>query len=310
MPEKTEPVKRGNSAGFKFFELVIRYMGVVHARRIAAIVCFYYVLFDRRAVKSAEPVIRHLHPDCGIFSFYLRVWRLFSSQAGMLVDRAANSMGLFEFKHTFEKYDSLVQMHSSATCGTVVVCSHFGNWQLSLDTGGEKNFTINVLVNQEMNEAVRKSLKLNQPLSNLNFIFTDGLGSGMLEVASVLCRNEIVFLMGDRPYGAPVVEVDFLGEKAYFPYSAYVIAAKTSSLVLTMFVCYDKVKGIYRVECGEPVFPVSGGRKVSAQESYAPYVQAYARELESYMRKYPEQAFLFSDVWTGHDKNNKNTVQE
>ncbi|MEI8245543.1 MAG: lysophospholipid acyltransferase family protein [Lentisphaerota bacterium] len=288
-------VKRGNNFGFIFFHFVLRTAGLKHARRMAAVICVYYLLFDWGAIKRAMPYVRRLKPDAGFFKHMAFIYRIFVNQAWILLDRAAFNDGLISFDPASTGYETFAGLAEQHATGVVLLGAHFGNWQLASEGLKKLGCRINIVMSPETNPAVKTHLKINSAAGNIAYIFTDGPDHGCVEIASALCAGEVVCLMGDRAYGADTVGVQFLGETAGFPYSAWIIAAKTSSAVIPFFVCKHRDRG-YHVRCDDPVYPVLE-RGQAVAESVQPLVQQYVRSLEEVICEYPEQCFIFSDVW-------------
>ena len=288
-------VKRGNNFGFMFFNFALRTAGLKHARRMASVICVYYLLFDWAAVKRAMPYARRIMPDAGFFKRLAFIYRIFVNQAWMLLDRAAFNAGLIQFTHTSTGYDTFAGLAEQHTAGVILLGAHFGNWQLAVEGLKKLDCRVNIVMSPETNPAVKTHLKINSAAGNIAYIFTDGPDHGCVEIASALCACEVVCLMGDRAYGADTVEVEFLGAKAGFPYSAWLIAAKTASAVIPFFVCKHRESG-YHVRCDNPVYPEME-RKQAAAETVQSWVGQYVRSLEEVIREYPEQCFIFSDVW-------------
>ncbi len=288
-------VKRGNNFGFMFFNFALRTAGLKHARRMAAVICVYYLLFDWAAVKRAMPYARRIMPDADFFKRLAFIYRIFVNQAWMLLDRAAFNAGLIPFTHTSTGYDTFAGLAERHTAGVILLGAHFGNWQLAVEGLKKLDCRVNIVMSPETNPAVKTHLKINSAAGNIAYIFTDGPDHGCVEIASALCSGEVVCLMGDRAYGADTVEVEFLGAKAGFPYSAWLIAAKTASAVIPFFVCKHRERG-YHVRCDNPVYPEME-RKQAAAETVQPWVGQYVRSLEEVIREYPEQCFIFSNVW-------------
>ncbi|OGV37385.1 MAG: hypothetical protein A2020_15005 [Lentisphaerae bacterium GWF2_45_14] len=289
--------KRGNESGFVFFIAVLRLFGIKHARRFAAMVCFYYLLFDWSAVRKSLPYVRHAYPGAGFLKRLFRIHKLFYSQACMLLDRSSFLCGLTDFDHDCSGYEIFRHLAEETDEGVLLLGAHFGNWQLAVEGLKSLNCNVNIVVHEETNEAAKRYLEINSEDSNINYIFTNNMAHGSLEIASALCNGEVVCLMGDRSYGSETIEVDFFGDKAFFPYSAFAIAAKTESPVIPLFICKDWESERYLVIGSETMRPV----KVSGTpmtEWVRPWVQEYAKQLEMMIIKHPEQCFLFTDIWT------------
>lgn len=288
-------MKRGNSFGFMFFYFALRVVGLKHARRLAAIVCCYYLVFDWQAVKRTMPYVRHLMQGSCFLKHMKFTYSLFVSQAWMLLDRIAFNVGIISFDFTSTTYEILSNLAEKKDIGVILLGAHFGNWQLAVEGLKKLDCKVNIVMSPETNPAVKKYLKLNSSSENITYIFTDGPDHGSVAIASALCSCEVVCLMGDRAYGADTVKVEFLGESAYFPYSVWVIAAKTQSAVIPFFVCKSKELG-YHVWGDKPIYPQIKCKK-TVIETVKPWVNQYVKSLERVIQEYPEQCFIFSDVW-------------
>lgn len=293
--QKISNVKRGNGFGFLFFYFALRLVGLKHAKRMAAFICFYYLIFDWPAVRRTMPYVRHLMPNAGFFKRMNFTYSIFVSQAWMLLDRAAFNIGLISFNHTSTGYDTFSELAKKKEFGVVLLGAHFGNWQLAIEGLKKLDCKVNIVMSPETNPAVKKHLKINSADGNISYIFTDGPDHGCVEIASALCSGEVVCLMGDRAYGADTVKVEFLGESAYFPYSAWAIAAKTQSAVISFFTFKHKKLG-YHVWGDIPIYPQIKCKGMVI-ETVQPWVNQYVKSLEKMIKECPEQCFIFSDVW-------------
>jgi predicted LPLAT superfamily acyltransferase len=158
MPQNNK--RRGNHAGFMFFVVALRLFGVSHARRMAAIVCIYYLLFDWGAVRRALPYICHISPDSGFWGRLWLTYHLFISQAWMLLDREAYLDGIGRFEHVYHGYDTFEKLIEQQQSGTILLGGHIGNWQLAVEALKDINKTINIVVHKEANEANRKQIDI------------------------------------------------------------------------------------------------------------------------------------------------------
>jgi predicted LPLAT superfamily acyltransferase len=114
----------------------------------------------------------------------------------------------------------------------------------------------------------------------------------------VLKDGNIVSIMGDRKYGFEALEVSFLNDKAYFPFGAFSLAASSNCPVVVLLSA--KLPGNnYIVDTSHIIYPRYNSNQ-NKREQLKVYVQEFADILEKYAVQYPEQCFLFHDVW---DKN-------
>lgn len=294
--DKTGPRKRGNRTGFWFFEMFIRISGLRGAYGFLYFVCLYYLIFDRHAVSSALPYINRRFPDSGMLTRNFHAYRLFISQGRQLVDRLAaivSKKQLFDIK--LNGYDKLMALFQKSDKGVILLTSHFGNWQIALTSLNKLGKRVYLLMREEENPAVKESLNVGNEKGDIRIISPEQAFGGVIEIMNVLKKGHVVSIMGDRNYGAKAFKIDFLGEKAFFPFSAFAIAAAAECPVVILIAAKDSAYS-YTVDVTNILVPCckSSGKR---NEQLIPWVQEYANILEKYIQKYPYQCFLFHDIW-------------
>lgn len=295
---KIQAHKRGNALGFWFFKTSVRCFGLRGAYGLLYFVCVHYLLFDRPAVRSALAYLRRRFPE---HRPWRRVWdtyRLFISQGRNLIDRYALIAGAVTFRTQVEGEAALCELLKDPG-GFVLVTAHVGNWQAVMSYLRRFRRKVNLVMRPEDNPAVQESLRLGESEQMLGIISPEGYLGGVVEAMNALGRGEVVSLMGDRSYGFSAVEVDFLGDRAAFASGAFHLAAVAECPVMVLLSAktgtYD-----YRLE----VAAVSRPRYqpgIPKREQLRGWVQEFAARLECYLVKYPEQCFLFHDIWRKSD---------
>lgn len=293
--------KRGNALGVWFFKIFLQLFGLSGAYRLLFIVCSYYLIFDWVVVSRALTYINKRFPGCGFFKGRRHVFRLFLSQGRCLIDRYAliSKRSLFDIQ--LRGSDSLVPLASNVGQGFILLMTHIGNWQVSLTTISELKKTVYLLMRPEDNSAIKDSLAINQENGPVRIISPEQYLGGVIEIMTVLSEGNIVSMMGDRGYGSNVIDVDFLGEKAWFPCSAFTIAAAANCPVVVLL-STKTGKQEYKVDAAKVMRP-SFRKGSDKRQQLRGWVQKYAILLESYVMKYPYQCFLFHDIWKKEVKN-------
>lgn len=303
---KNKTRNRGNKLGFKFFELSLHLFGLRGTYGFLYIVCLYYLLFDRSAVFSALSYIERRFPNSSFFTKYLHVYKLFVSQGKQLVDRhaAVAEEGIFDIQ--LKGYDKLVAVLRNSSQGIILLTSHIGNWQIALTKLNCIKRRIHLLMLPERNEAVQRSLRVHSEQDHIKIISPEKYLGGVIEIMNVLKKGDIVSIMGDRRYGAKGVEVSFIGDKAWFPYSAFTIAAAAGCPIVVL----SSVKisnRRYIVDVSKILYPHYNGRKNKRRQLQI-WVQQFAALIEKFTKRYPYQSFLFHDVWTEKDVNQDSII--
>lgn len=295
MPEKIRVKKRGNALGFQIFMISTKLFGLRGAYGLLYIVCTYYLLFDRAAVTGALAYTKRRFKREGFFKKYWRVYMLFVNQGKALIDRYAVASGYEGFTFQLKGFDSVRKIVNQNKKGCVLLTSHVGNWQVALSCLKELNKNIYLVMRPEDNVAVKKYLKVDSEEAKIKIISPEQDYGGAIEITEKINNGDVVSIMGDRKYGFPSLDVDYLGDKAGFPFGAFSIAASLGCPIIILLTAKLSHRE-YVVDFNNVIKPGYEGRKGKRQQ-LEKYVQQYASILDDYAKKYPYQCFLFADIW-------------
>ncbi|HNW39994.1 MAG TPA: lysophospholipid acyltransferase family protein [Candidatus Omnitrophota bacterium] len=295
---KINPKKRGNRLGFWCFKVLLKFSGLPGAYALLYFVCLHYLIFDRNVRLKALSYIRRRFPHYNFFKSRLAVYRLFVSQGKQLVDRAAILGGKNLFDIQLKGYEQLSRLLDDKNQGFVLLTAHLGNWQIALTTLKKMAKPVYLVMRPEDNQAVKESLNIDAQDSFIKIISPEGYLGGVVESMQVLKEGGIVSIMGDRKYGFEAVEIEFLKDKAYFPFGAFSLAASSNCPIVVLLSV--KLPGNkYSVDVSHILYPRYNSSR-NKKEQLKVFVQQFADILNDYVEKYPYQCFLFHDVW---DKN-------
>jgi predicted LPLAT superfamily acyltransferase len=280
--------KRGNALGLAWFRMLVRLGGLRTAYAMLYPVCLHYALFDRTAVRSALPYIRHRFVGLSRFGQWLAAYRIFLEQGRMLIDRHAALARPALVDITIDA-DAETQLRSLAFEGGILLMSHAGNWQAAIPTLALLGKPVHLVMALETNAAVAKTLKVNDGHGAVNVIDAAQFMEAAPKIVNALNAGEIVSFMGDRSYGAADAPVPFLGGTARFPVAAFRIAASTGKPVCFLFVPRTG-RGRYLVQVPATVTP-------HGRADITPCLTRYAEALEAFAQAHPHQCFPFADLW-------------
>jgi lauroyl/myristoyl acyltransferase len=220
---------------------------------------------------------------------------LFVSQGKQLIDRFAILSGRSLFDISLKGYDELVALLSKNNQGFILLTAHVGNWQIALTTLKKMNKPVYLMMRPEDNPAVKESLNIDSEDSFIKIISPEGYLGGVLEAMNVLKGGGILSIMGDRKYGFESLGVSFLKDEAHFPFGAFSIAAASNSPIVVLL-CAKLPGRRYIVDVSNIIYPRYNSPK-DKKEQLRGYLQEFAGILEKYTLEYPDQCFLFHDVW-------------
>ncbi len=294
MPETIEKTPRGNAIGFWFFKIFLRFGGLYAAYMLLLGVSLHYWLFDKKTVKSSTAYLKRRFPLDSKAVIRLKVYKLIFNQGKQLIDRAAHTAGIVKFDINFMGRDILNEIIASKK-GFILLTAHAGNWQLAMTELNMLEKKIFLVILDENNNAVRKALNINDDNSIFGIISPEQHLGGIVPVVKELNCGNAVSYMGDRPYGFESVKIDFMGDKAHFPYGAFAIAAATKVPIVTALASKTGLK-TYKVDFTniiKPEYKSRANKKMQLTE----WVQEYADILNNFFQEYPYHCFLFHDVW-------------
>lgn len=293
--EKPVSRKRGNRIGFWFFEMFIRIFGLYGAYGLLYFVSLYYIIFDKEAVSSASSYIEKRFPASGYFKKYFHIYKLFISQGRQLIDRLSvvcSKKDIFDIR--INGYEKLANILKNSDRGLILLTSHFGNWQIALTALNKLGKKVFLLMRKEDNQALKDFLNVGYEEGDINIISPEQAFGGVIEIMNALGKGHVVSIMGDRRYGSKASKVKFLGDYAYFPFSAFAIAASAECPVVVLLAAKVSVYE-YAVNVTNILYPRCGGRKKDIE--LVPWIQEYAGILEDFTNIHPYQCFLFHDIW-------------
>lgn len=200
--------------------------------------------------------------------------------------------------------------------GLIILSAHVGSWQTAL-AGLQFGVRVNIVqprdgldrdlhVFEHNNGPNRMPARppnwSNARAASYRFIDPRGSFGGFLDIRAALQKGEIVCLMGDRlmPGEKTTLEGVFLGQKALFPGSAYLLASATGAPAAVIF---SRRSGECAAECGlAAVFRVPA-RVGKRPESLEPYAKTFIAALEDYCQREPYQFFNFHNIWRTEEDN-------
>jgi KDO2-lipid IV(A) lauroyltransferase len=176
--------------------------------------------------------------------------------------------------------------------GVIFVSIHFGNFEL----GGARisdEIPLNVIADELENQRLMDLLVGNRAHKNITLLSPDGAAK---KVLGALRRNEMVGLMmdlGPRAQAFDTVDADFFGTPTAFPAVAASLA-RVSGAPIVVSACVRRTDNTFT---GIALPPIFVGRTKQAADDVQHATQAIARGLEGFVRRWPDQWYIFRPMW-------------
>jgi KDO2-lipid IV(A) lauroyltransferase len=176
--------------------------------------------------------------------------------------------------------------------GVIFVSIHFGNFEL----GGARiadDVPLNVIADDLENQRLMDLLVGNRAHKNITLLSPDGAAK---KVLGALRRNEMVGLMmdlGPRAQAFDTVVAEFFSTPTAFPAVAASLARVSGAPIVVAAV----VRQPDNTFTGIALPPIFVERTRQAAEDVQHATQAIARGLESFVRRWPDQWYIFRPMW-------------
>ena len=280
----------------RFFYNMIRLGGRRGAYFWVYIVVFWYVLFYASVRRNCGHYLSRRFPErSGRFQRFADCYRLVCTFAKVLVDRAAiGILGKDAYQVTFPDREAFLELLGEDK-GMILVNSHVGCWQVAVAALDFIDRPISMLMKKphELDQHYFEHSGEEAPFAVIDP--EQGMGA-VMDMMGVLKRREVLAVMGDRVFGndTNTVDVDFLGEKVRFPFSAYKLAAAMGAPI-AVFMSHKSGPNSYELRLARVIrVPEGTGRK---DVEFGTWVSEFAGTLEKYCQDHPWQFFDFYDLW-------------
>ena len=176
--------------------------------------------------------------------------------------------------------------------GVIFVSIHFGNFEL----GGARisdEIPLNVIADELENQRLMDLLVGNRAHKNITLLTPDGAAKKVLQA---LRRNEMVGLMmdlGPRAQAFDTVDAEFFGTPTAFPAVAANLA-RVSGAPIVVSACVRHRDNTFTGIAQAPIFVE---RTKQATQDVQQATQAIARGLEGFVRRWPDQWYIFRPMW-------------
>lgn len=259
-------------------------------------VVLYYVICRPSIRRRSDAYLHRKFPSQSQFMRVVNCYRMFLEMGRVLVDRAIlGIMGPDKMSFTIHGRQELLDLVKEGR-GFIMLMSHVGCWQVAVSALNFLQIPVNLLLEQEEGNIDRHYFEYAGVTCPIQIIDPGSYLGGTLQMLDVLKKGEVLCMMGDRVFGSEKssLQVNFLGQSAPFPFSAFKIASAAGAPVVVFF-SYKTGYDSYALKVSRIIHvPKNLGRSA---ESYRDYVTQFVSELERYTREYPHQFFNFYNMW-------------
>jgi KDO2-lipid IV(A) lauroyltransferase len=176
--------------------------------------------------------------------------------------------------------------------GAIVITAHLGNWELGGVVIGVLGYSFWVVAMAHKNKKVNDFFNFQRETKGIHVI---PLGKAVRQCLKVLGENRIVGLVADRDFTEKGAVVDFFGRPTIFPEGPAAFSLNTGAEIVPGFMLRNDDES-FTLRFEEPVRFTPAGDK---RQDIIGLISRYKLIYEDYIRRYPEQWFMFKRFWVG-----------
>ena len=176
--------------------------------------------------------------------------------------------------------------------GAIILSAHIGNWEMGGVAMALAGYSIGAVALPHRHKAVDDFFNSQREGKGMKVI---PVGKAVRECLNLLRENKLIALLGDRGFGEKGMVMDFFGKPTALPKGPAAISLKSGAALVPGFVFRNKddtctLKFEKAIE-----FSPSGNKDADIKT----LIVKYKSVIEEYIRKYPEQWFMFPMFWLG-----------
>lgn len=304
--------KAGSLWQIRFVFSLYRMLGFKRISFILHPLVLGFLLFSPGSRRVSKEFLQRRAGILGIGKVkFADIYQHFYSFAYLLIEKLAAWAGDFhdsDLVYESPDIDLLVEQLGDGK-GAVILCSHMGNIELLRAlavTDSPKrvqDLTINSIVDFAGTSKFNKVLEEINPSSMVRLISARDMGADtIIHLKDCLNRGELVIIAGDRTSAknpGKTCPVEFLGQAAWFPQGAFVLASLMEAPIYHMYAVREfdhDFSSNYHFIVHKAQVDFTGSRR-ERMSKIKDLVQEYAQHLEKLCLQHPYQWYNFFDFW-------------
>ncbi len=250
----------------------------------------YFLAFrDRKFVRAN---LRVIFPDRPIREIHKISRLVFRNFAKYLVDFFRfEKLGLEYIKRNI-KLENINNFDEALAGGkgVVVLTAHLGNWELGGVVIAQLGYPFWAVALPHKNRKVNEFFVHQRNIKGVKVI---AMGKAFRSCIAEIKNNHMVALVGDRDFSEKGIVIDFFGKPMHFPEGPAALSLMTGAPLVPGFMLRNPDDS-FTLRIEKPIeFSPSGDKS----KDLAGLVTAYKKILEDYIRRYPEQWYVFRQFW-------------
>lgn len=174
--------------------------------------------------------------------------------------------------------------------GVIAVTAHLGNWELAGAAVALLGYPVWAVALPHKDKKVNDFFNSQRASKGITVI---PLGKAVRRCLSLLADNKLIALVGDRDFTEKGAVVEFFGRPSFFPVGPAAFHFRTGAAIVPAFMLRNE-NGGFTLKVERPIRSDSGENRA---EDTVNLINRYKAIIEDYVRKYPDQWYMFQRFW-------------
>lgn len=280
---------RGGLYGYKIFNFILSTFGLGFAYFILYFVAFYFLFFGGRSTKASFDYFKNIQGQ-GTLTAIKNIYKCYYNFGQTILDKVAvQSKKNHPFTSNSTGVDILYDFVERKQ-GAILISAHLGNWEIAGHFLHKLKIPINIVVFDGEHQRIKEMLKDVMKEKKLKIIPIKEDFSHIIEIHKALKNKEFICIHGDRFTDAEVskkITFDFMGRPADFPIGPFRLVSR-----LKVPYCF-----VFAIKSSSYNYNFFAFENESESYSLEDIMEAYVKQLEVMVKKYPKQWYNFYPFW-------------
>ncbi len=174
--------------------------------------------------------------------------------------------------------------------GVILMAGHIGNWELGGSVVAVMGYPISAVVLPHSSKKIDAFFRKQRLIGRFAPI---DIGAAVKECYRVLRSNKVLALLGDRDFTKNGLMLDFFGKSTLFPKGPAAFSYRLGSAIIPTLIVRQP-DDTFRMTFEAPIY---ADQKKPEDEAVLEASKRCAAIIESYVRRYPAQWYVFRDMW-------------
>ncbi len=250
---------------------------------------YFFAFRDRRFVKAN---LRVIFPEAKNKQLRKISKKVFRNFAKYLAD-------FFRFEKLNRAYiDKNIKLENlhyfdqalTAGKGVIVLTAHLGNWELGGVVLAQLGYPFWAVALSHKNKKVNDFFVAQRARKGVNVI---AMGKAIRSCISEIRNNHMVALVGDRDFTEKGIVIDFFNKPTHFPEGPAALSLMTGASIIPGFMLRNS-DDTFTLRIEKPVEFFPTGDKAKDLKNL---IKVYNGIFEDYIRRYPDQWYVFRRFW-------------